>query len=50
MTFHWKVNTMADVFRQPGGAEEQHPISQGAALPNAGLCVSPGRSAIPMQS
>ena len=50
MTFHWEENTLAEVFRQPGGAAEQHPISQGAALPKSGLSVSPGRLAIPMHS
>ena len=50
MTFDWKVIKIADAFRQPGGAAYRQLNSQGAALPNAGLCVSPGRSAIPMQS
>ena len=43
MTFDMTVLPIAEVFQQPGEAAYRHANSQGAAFPNLGLCVSPGR-------
>ena len=46
MTFDRTVLQIAEVFQQPGEAAYRYANSQGAAFPNASLCVSPGREAI----